>query len=62
MPFVIELESDPVYTKGKEKGQMEEKIAIARSLLDILDDKTISQRVGLELEEVKKLREEEENK
>ncbi len=66
MPFVIELESDPVYTKGKEKGfkegiekgQMEEKIAIARSLLDILDDNTISQRVGLELEEVKKLRKE----
>ncbi len=62
MPFVIELESDPVYTKGKEKGQMEEKIAIARSLLDILDDKTISQRVGLKLEEVKKIRKEEENK
>ena len=62
MPFVIELESDPVYTKGREKGklegQMEEKIAIARSLLDILDDDTISQRVGLDIKEVKKLKEE----
>ncbi len=63
MPFVIELESDPVYTKGLEKGiekgQMEEKKAIARSLLDILDDDTISQRIGLDIKEVKKLREEE---
>ena len=78
MPFVIELEDDPVYTKGLEKGiekgrregriegriegrlegQMKEKIAIARSLLDILDDDTISQRVGLDIKEVKKLREE----
>ena len=44
--------------KGKLEGQMEEKRAIATSLLEILDDKTISQRVGLSLQEVKKLRKE----
>ncbi len=43
--------------KGIEKGKLEEKIAIAISLLDLLDDKTIAQRVGLGLKEVKKLRE-----
>ena len=60
MPFVIELEDDPVYTKGLEKGklegQMEEKKVIARSLLDLLDDKTISERVGLDIKEIKRLR------
>ncbi len=45
--------------KGKIEGQMEEKRAIARSLLDILDDKTISERVGLDIKEVKKIREKE---
>ncbi len=68
MPFVIELESDPVYTKGREKGrlegrlegQMEEKIAIARSLLEIHDDKTIAKIVRLPIEDIKKIREGEE--
>jgi predicted transposase/invertase (TIGR01784 family) len=44
--------------KGIEKGKLEEQKAIAISLLDILDDKTISQKVGLSLKEVEKLREE----
>ena len=35
---------------------MEEKIAIARSLLDLLDDKTISERVGLDIKEIERLR------
>jgi predicted transposase/invertase (TIGR01784 family) len=61
MPFVIEKEIDPFYKegvkKGLEKGQHQEKLAIASSLLDILDDKTISERVKLPLEKVKALRE-----
>ena len=61
MPFVIELEDDPVFTKGLKKGKIEgkieEKLAIAQSLLDLLDDKTISQRVGLDIKTIIKLRE-----
>ena len=64
MPFVIDKVKDPFYKEGIEKGiekgkiagKQEEQRAIAISLLDILDDKTISQKVGLSLEEVKKLR------
>ena len=74
MPFVIEKERDPLYLdgveagleagiekgieKGRFEGQLEEKKAIAASLLEILDDKTISERVGLSLQEVEKLRSE----
>jgi len=62
MPFVIEKERDPFYKegieKGIEKGKLEEQNAIAISLLDILDDKTISEKVGLSLKAVAKLREE----
>ncbi len=47
--------------KGIEKGQKEEKIAITRSLLDILDDRTISERIGLDIKEVKKIRAENKN-
>jgi hypothetical protein len=63
MPFVIEKEIDPFYKEGVKKGLQkglqklyEEKLAIARSLLEILDDKTISQKVKLPIEEVKKLK------
>ncbi len=56
MPFVIDKVRDPFYKEGIEKGKLEEQRAIAISLLDILDDKTISQKVGLKLEEVEKLR------
>ena len=66
MPFVIEIENDPLFTKGREKGRiegrlegkMEEKRAIAISLLDILNDEMIAKRVGLDINEVRKLREE----
>ena len=65
MPFVIDKFKDPFYKEGIEKGiekgklegRLEEQRAIAISLLDILDDKTISQKVGLNIKEVKKLRE-----
>jgi hypothetical protein len=66
MPFVIDIESHPLFLEGEEKGLQkgikklyEEKLAIASSLLDILDDKTISERVKLPLEVVEKLRKEE---
>ena len=39
-----------------EQGRQEQTLEIAKNLLDILDDKTISQRTGLSLDEVKKLR------
>jgi len=43
--------------KGIEKGKEEAKIEIAKSLLDILDVKTISEKTGLSEEEIKKLME-----
>jgi predicted transposase/invertase (TIGR01784 family) len=62
MPFVIEKEIDPFYKEGIEKGKLEgqyqEKLAIARSLLEFHDDKTISEIVKLPIEEIRKLRDE----
>ena len=42
--------------KGLTKGRNEEKLAIARNLLDILDDATIAAKTGLDLEQVADLR------
>jgi predicted transposase/invertase (TIGR01784 family) len=42
--------------EGREEGRREEKLAIARQLLDRLDDQTISQITGLSFEEVRNLR------
>ena len=42
--------------KGIEKGREEGIIGTARNLLDILDDKTIAEKTGLDIEFVKKLR------
>ena len=59
MPFVINLESDPVFKKGEEKARAEaekEKRAIAVSLLEVLDDETIAKKLGLDLKEVENLR------
>ena len=44
--------------KGIEQGAKIEKIEIAKKLLDVLDDETISLKTGLSLEEVEKLRQE----
>jgi hypothetical protein len=41
----------------KLKGKEEEKLEIARNLLDILDDETIAAKAGLTVEKVKELRE-----
>ena len=42
--------------EGIEQGAKEEKILIAKNLLDILDDRIISEKTGLSLEEVRLLR------
>jgi predicted transposase/invertase (TIGR01784 family) len=68
MPFVIDIQSDPIYQRGEEKGiekgiekgklkgKLEERRAIAISLLDILDDETISKKVDLDIKEVREIR------
>ena len=42
--------------KGKKEGAKQEKILIAKNLLDVLDDETISNKTGLSLKEIKELR------
>lgn len=42
--------------EGREEGRREEKREIARKLIDILDDETISKKVGISIEEIKELR------
>ncbi len=44
--------------QAEEEGKRERSIEIARQLLDVLDDKIISQKTGLTIEEVRRLREE----
>ena len=44
--------------KGIEQGAKIEKIELAKKLLDVLDDETISLKTGLSLEEVKEIRKE----
>ncbi|MDB8576111.1 Rpn family recombination-promoting nuclease/putative transposase [Turicibacter sanguinis] len=43
---------------AEEKGAKKEKIEIAKNLLDVLDDETISLKTGLSIEEVKEIRKE----
>ena len=49
-------ELNAVERKGKEKGKKEEKIAIAKNLLDILDNETIALKTGLTISDVENLR------
>jgi predicted transposase/invertase (TIGR01784 family) len=42
--------------EGKNEGKLEGKLEAARNLLDILDVKTIAEKIGLTIEEVKKLK------
>ncbi len=42
--------------KGKKEGAKQEKILIAKNLLDVLDDEIISNKTGLSLKEIKELR------
>ena len=43
-------------SSAKEEGREEEKIQIAKSLLDVLDIETIALKTGLTIEKVKKLK------
>ena len=65
MSYVLDKKIDPFYkegiAKGKQEGKLEEKKAIAASLLDILDDETIALKVGLSVEEVKEIRKDSKN-
>jgi len=42
--------------QGIEQGKREEKIEIAKALLDVLDVSTISKKTGLTVEEIEKLK------
>ncbi len=44
--------------RGETNGRLKEKFSIAKSLLDVLEDNIIAIKTGLSLEEVQKLREE----
>ena len=47
--------------KGREEGKIAATLECAKNLLDILDDKTIAMKLALDIEVVKKLREEASN-
>jgi len=47
---------DTGFYKGYDKGIEQEKINIAKNLLDILDNKTISRKTGLTIDIIDKLR------
>jgi predicted transposase/invertase (TIGR01784 family) len=60
MPFIIEKERDPLYKdglqKGLEEGQKDQKITIAKSMLEQkMDIDLIVKLTGLSKEEVQKL-------
>jgi len=42
--------------KGIEKGKLQEKVEIARNLLDVLDDETIALKTTLSIDMVRSLR------
>ncbi|MDD3928012.1 MAG: hypothetical protein PHT33_15320, partial [bacterium] len=42
--------------EGRLEGKLEGKLEVAKNLLDLLDDKTISERTGLPIDEIKRLR------
>jgi hypothetical protein len=44
--------------QGMQQGMREKAVEIARQLLNVLDDRTISQTTGLSVEDIQKLREE----
>ncbi len=52
----IELGHKQGVKQGLEQGKNEEKIKNAKNLLDLLDDQVIADKIGLSLEDVKKLR------
>ena len=47
---------ESTYVCGKREGKLEEKLNNAKSLLDILDEQTIAEKLGLTLEQVRQLK------
>jgi predicted transposase YdaD len=61
--FNVELKQtrfyQEVFTEGLEEGQREERLRIARSLLDVIaDDRLLAERIGLSEAEVRGVRQE----
>ncbi|MCC3405864.1 MAG: PD-(D/E)XK nuclease family transposase [Microcoleus sp. PH2017_10_PVI_O_A] len=56
--FIYDQQGVIIYAEkqARKEAQKEEKLAIARRLLDRLDDETISQTTGLSIEEIRNLR------
>ena len=50
------LEQNSLLANAEKKGENRKAIEIAKNLLDILDDETISKKTGLSLEEIKEIR------
>ncbi len=46
------------FEEGKREGKKERDMEIAQNLLDVLDDETIALKTGLDIEEVRRLRNE----
>lgn len=45
-----------IYSSGKEEGEKEAQLKIAKALLDVLDDEVIALKTGLDIEQIRKLR------
>ena len=56
MRVKVKEEREKAIKEVREEGRKEVKIEVAMNLLDILDDKTISEKTGLDIEKVKELR------
>ena len=56
--ITLQEEKERAIREGREEGRREEKYALVRNLLDILEDDVIASRVGLPIEEIKRLRNE----
>ena len=54
--FILEEMRDKAKEEGKSEGRKDGIKEVAMKLLDILDDKTISEKTGLDIEKVKELR------
>ena len=53
----LELTAKENYEEGIEKGKLESKLEGAKALLDVLDEQTIADKLGLDLETIKSLKE-----
>ena len=56
--FILTEFREKAEKEGLQKGIEQNKIENARNLFDVLDDETISKRIKIDLDKVKKLREE----